>query len=106
MKRLINSLLAALLAMSYGAAFAQNPTPQDSNTAAADGKSAANAETKTESSKTSKMGTGPAKMDADGDGTVTKAEWDAYHSAMWDKLNQGGKVSSADAEAMTKGGTN
>ena len=25
---------------------------------------------------------------------------------MWNKLNQGGKVSSADAEAIKKGGTN
>jgi len=106
MKRLINhSLLVALLALSYGAAFAQAPASQDSNTAAASDKSAGKTE-KMESPKTSKMGTGTTKMDADGDGTVTKQEWDAYHAAMWDKLNKGGKVSTADAEAMMKGVTN
>ncbi len=50
---------------------------------------------------------GPAaKMDANADGTVTKAEWDTYHSAMWKKMSKNGKVSTAAADAMMKGGPN
>jgi len=109
------SLLVALLALSCGAAFAQAPagtvqTPsQETNPQAAGGTPATKAETKTEAKKgeTSTMGAAPAKgMDANGDGTVTKKEWDTYHSAMWNKLNKSGKVSTADAEAMLKGGPN
>jgi hypothetical protein len=114
MKRLMNPLSVALLALSCGAAFAQAPAgtvqtpPQETAPAAAGGKPAAKAEAKTEAKKgeTSTMGAGPAKMDANGDGSITKAEWDNYHSAMWKKMNKGGKVSTADAEAMLKGGPN
>jgi hypothetical protein len=115
MKRLMNhSLLVSLLALSCGATFAQAPagtvqTPsQETSPAAAGGKPAAKAEGKTEAKKgeTSTMGAGPAKMDADADGTITKKEWDNYHSAMWKKMSKSGKVSTADAEAMMKGGPN
>jgi hypothetical protein len=115
MKRRMNhSLLVALLALSCGAAFAQAPAgtvekpAQETAPAAAGGKPAAKAEAKTEAKKgeTSTMGAGPAKMDANGDGSITKAEWDNYHSAMWKKMNKNGKVSTADADAMMKGGPN
>jgi hypothetical protein len=109
MKRLINhSLLAALLALSCGAAFAQGPASQEKDPAATGGKPAAKAEMKSEAKKgdTSTMGAGHAKMDADGDGMVTKSEWDSYHSAMWKKMNKNGKVSMADMETAMKGGPN
>ena len=115
MKRLMNhSLLVALLALG-GVAFAQAPsgtvqTPsQETNPPAAGGKPAAKAEAKSEAKKgeTSTMGAGaaPAKMDANADGAITKAEWDSYHSAMWKKMSKNGKVSAADAEAMLKSGS-
>jgi hypothetical protein len=111
MKRRMNhSLLAALLALGCGAAFAQAPqsTAPETKPEAAGGKAAAKAEGKTEAKKgeTSTMGAGPTKMDANGDGSVTKAEWDAYNSAVWKKMNKGGKVSTADMDAMMKGGPN
>jgi len=120
MKRFMNhSLLAALLTLSCGAAFAQAPsgtvkTPsQEANPAAAGGKAANKAESKTEAKtgETSTMGAAHSKMDAAGskmdanaDGAVTKAEWDSYYSAMWKKMNKNGKVSTADVDAMMKNG--
>lgn len=119
------SLLVALLALTCGAAFAQAPAgttqrpSQETSPAAAGGAPAAKAETKTEAKKGempaagSTMGagagstaTGMKGMDADGDGMVSKKEWDTYHSAMWKKMNKGGKASMADVEAMMKGGPN
>ena len=119
------SLLVALLALTCGAAFAQAPagtTPrpsQETSPTAAGGAPAAKAETKTEAKKGepaaagSTMGagagstaTGTKGMDADGDGMVSKKEWDTYHSAMWKKVNKGGKAPMADVEAMMKGGPN
>jgi hypothetical protein len=111
------SLLVALLALSCGAAFAQAPagtTPrpaQETSPTAAGGAPAAKAETKTEAKKGESAaamgaGAGAKSMDADSDGMVSKKEWDTYHSAMWKKMNKGGKVSMADVEAMMKGGPN
>jgi len=114
-----HSLLAGLLAISCGAAFAQAPagtvkTPsQETNPQAAGGKSATKAEEKTEAKKgeTSTMGAtsggmGAKAMDADGDGMITKKEFDNYYAGMWKKVNKNGKVSTADMDAMMKGGPN
>lgn len=48
-------------------------------------------------------------MDANGDGMVSKKEWDRYHSSMWGKMkmkmkSKNGMVPTADMEAMMKGG--
>lgn len=44
-------------------------------------------------------------MDANGDGMVSKREWDRYHSGMWSKMkSKNGMVPMADMEAMMKGG--
>jgi len=114
------SLLVALLALCCGTAFAQAPPgtvqrpSQETNPTAAGGAPAAKAEEKTEAKKSEMPAAGSTmgaagtgmKMDADGDGMVTKREWDSYHSAMWRKMNKGGKASMADVEAMMKGGPN
>jgi len=117
------SLLVALLALTCGAAFAQAPAgttqrpSQETDPIRAGGAPAAKAEMKTEAKRGqmpaagSTMGAGPGMgttkgMDADGDGMVSKKEWDTYHSAMWKKMNKGGKASMADVEAMMKGGPN
>jgi hypothetical protein len=120
-----HSLLVALVALACGSAFAQAPAgtvqrpSQESDPVRAGGAPAEKAQAKTEAKKgetpaagstmgagAASTGTGMKGMDADGDGMVTKKEWDSYHSAMWRKMNKGGKASMADVEAMMKGGPN
>ena len=44
-------------------------------------------------------------MDADGDGMVSKKEWQAHHDMMWGKMkSKNGMVPMADIEAMMKSG--
>lgn len=51
------------------------------------------------------MGMGMKGMDANGDGMVSKKEWQAHHNMMWGKMKgKNGMVSMADMEAMMKGG--
>ena len=46
-------------------------------------------------------------MDTNGDGMISKQEWQAHHNRMWKKMNsKNGKVPAADVEAMFKGGPN
>lgn len=49
-------------------------------------------------------------MDTNGDGMISKQEWQAHHDRMWKKMNsknsKSGKVPTADVEAMLKGGPN
>jgi hypothetical protein len=50
---------------------------------------------------------GAKAMDANGDGMISKKEYDSYHSAMWTKMKPNkGMVSTADMDAMMKGGPN
>ena len=56
------------------------------------------------------MGMGMMKsMDTNGDGMISKKEWDSHHSAMWGKMKpkmKKGMVPMSDMEAMMKGGPN
>ena len=46
-------------------------------------------------------------MDTNGDGMISKKEWDAYHSSMWSRMkSKKGMMPMADVEAMMKGGPN
>ena len=48
-------------------------------------------------------------MDTNGDGMISKKEWDSHHAAMWGKMKpkmNKGMVPMADIEAMLKGGPN
>jgi hypothetical protein len=46
-------------------------------------------------------------MDTNGDGMISRREYDAYHKAMWTSMKQSkGMVSQADMDAMRKGGPN
>ena len=127
------SVLMALAALACSAAFAQAPagtTPrpsQETNPTAAGGAPAAKAEMK----KDAKTGAMPMAsggampmasgggampmhsmgmmkgMDANGDGMISKKEFDKHHTMMWNKMKpKKGMVSMADMEAMMKGGSN
>ncbi len=44
-------------------------------------------------------------MDTNGDGMISRREYDAYHSAMWKSMKQSkGMVSQSDMDLMRKGG--
>lgn len=46
-------------------------------------------------------------MDTNGDGMISRREYDAYHSAMWKSMKQSkGMVSQADMDMSRKGGPN
>ena len=46
-------------------------------------------------------------MDTNGDGMISKKEWDAYHAGMWSRMkSKKGMTPIADVEAMLKGGPN
>lgn len=46
-------------------------------------------------------------MDTNGDGMVSKREWDRYHSGMWGKMKtKNGMMSMPDMEAQMKSGPN
>ena len=48
-------------------------------------------------------------MDTNGDGMISKKEWDSHHSALWGKMKpkmKKGMVPMTDMEAMMKGGPN
>ena len=46
-------------------------------------------------------------MDTNGDGMISRREYDTYHSAMWKSMKQSkGMVSQADMDTARKGGPN
>ena len=46
-------------------------------------------------------------MDTNGDGMVSRAEWDAYHGSRWSKMKlTNGMANQASMDAMMKGGPN
>jgi len=46
-------------------------------------------------------------MDANGDGVISKEEWDAHHARMWDRMNKNGSIAVSDMQkAMEEGGPN
>ena len=117
------SILFVAMALAGGAVLAQAPAavtprpPAEVNPNASGGKAQAKGEMNAEA-KGSKMGTqapavatatmGNKAMDANGDGYVSRKEWDAYHGRMWGtmKPNKKGMVPWADVEAKLKGGPN
>lgn len=136
MKKLI---VLATCALASAAALAQAPAgvvqrpSAETNPTAAGGAPAARAEMKTDMKKGMEAGTpmpadkgmgmkkdagmgmgmagmGMKDMDANGDGMISKQEWQAHSNRMWNKMNsknsKNGKVPSADVEAMLKGGPN
>ena len=125
--------------MSVGTTFAQAPPgtlsrpSQETNPTAAGGAPAAKAQMKVDEKKgmtpmaggaapmaagsmpmaagtSSTMGMGMMKsMDTNGDGMISKKEWDSHYSAMWGKMKpkmKKGMVPMTDMEAMMKGGPN
>ena len=55
------------------------------------------------------MGMNMKAMDTNGDGMISKKEWDSYHAMMWSKMKpkmKHGMMPMADMEAMMKGGPN
>ena len=129
MKKLV---VLATYAIAVGAALAQAPAgviqrpSAETNPIAAGGAPAAKAEMKTDMKKGMDSGMPTAgvksmpmdkgmamggmmmkKMDTNGDGMISKKEWQAHHDMMWKKMNsKNGKVPAADVEAMVKGGPN
>jgi len=74
------------------------------NPSASGGKAAAKADMKV-GAKTGAAATG--SMDTNGDGMVSKKEWNRYHSAAWNRMQgKNGMVPMAEAEAQLKGGPN
>ena len=128
-------LLLALASLACSAAFAQAPAgtvprpSQETNPTASGGAPAAKAQMKVEAKKggmegssTMPMASGGAgmsmgmgmgmdmkSMDTNGDGMISKKEWDSHHATMWGKMKmkmKKGMVPMADMEAMMKGGPN
>lgn len=123
------SLIAIAIAFASTAAMAQAPqsTAQEANANKSGGVAADKAQAKTDMRKDgtspmsspSAMGSGTKMasgstlsprmkmMDTNGDGMVSQAEWNAYHSGMWKKMKKTkGMASNADVEAMIVGGPN
>ena len=116
------TILFAALALAGGAVFAQAPAgvtkpPQETNPNASGGKAQAKGEMNAET-KGAKAGTqatagatatmGNKAMDTNGDGFISRKEWDSYHGTMWGgfKPNKQGMVPWADVDAKLKGGPN
>ena len=118
------SILFLAVALAGGAVLAQAPAavtrpPAEINPNASGGKAQAKGEMNAEA-KGSKMGTtaaasagatatmGNKAMDLNGDGFISRKEWDAYHGKMWGSMkpNNKGMVPWADVEAKLKGGPN
>lgn len=77
------------------------PTPQV-NPSASGGMPQAKADMKV-NARTNASATG--SMDTNGDGMVSKREWDRYHSGMWGKMkSKNGMMPMAEVEAMMKAG--
>ena len=118
------TLILAAAALACTAAFAQAPPgvvarpSQESNPQASGGTPAAKAEMKVEAKKgampmaggASTSGTaamGMKAMDTNGDGMISKKEWDSYHAGMWNRMKaKNGMMPMAEVEAMMKGGPN
>lgn len=128
-----HKFILAAAAFASATAFAQAPPgvvarpSQETNPTASGGAPAAKAEAKVEARKgtmpmagagampmaagggsmsgTSMMGM--KAMDTNGDGMISKKEWDAYHAGMWKRMkSKKGMMPIADVEAMMKGGPN
>ena len=112
------TLILAAAALACTAAFAQAPPgvvtrpSQETNPTASGGTPAAKAEAKVDAKKTampmaaggSTASMGMKAMDTNGDGMISKKEWDSYHSGMWSRMkSKKGMMPMAEVEAMMKG---
>ena len=120
--------LFALASLACGVALSQAPAgtvarPSQETNPTATGGPAAKAQMKVDEKKgampmaggsmpmaaggTMGMGMDMKAMDTNGDGMISKKEWDAHHSTMWNKMKpkmKKGMMSMPDMEAMMKGG--
>lgn len=119
-----HKFVLAAAALACTASFAQAPPgvvarpSQETNSTASGGAPTAKAEMKVEAKKAAMpMASGGSMsgastmgmkaMDTNGDGMISKKEWDAYHSGMWGRMkSKKGMMPIADVEAMMKGGPN
>ncbi len=124
------SVLFAACAILCGAAFAQAPIgvvrkpSAESDPIAAGGRTAAAAQSKVDA-KTGGENVMPvagdhramghmrmdasdiSAMDTNGDGMISKKEWQAFHDLSWSRMkSKNGSVSRTDMESMFKGGPN
>ena len=116
------SILILAMALAGGVAFAQAPAsvtkpPAELNPNASGGKAQVKGEMNAQA-KGSKDGAmasagttatmGNNAMDTNGDGYISRKEWNAYHGKMWGtmKPNSKGMVPWADVQAQMKGGPN
>ena len=120
------TLILAAATLACTAAFAQAPPgvvarpSQETNPTASGGTPAAKAEMKVDAKKAAMPMAGGAAtpmaaggstatmgmkaMDANGDGMISKKEWDSYHSSMWGRMkSKKGMMPMAEVEAMMKG---
>ena len=112
------TLILAAAALACTAAFAQAPPgvvtrpSQETNPLAAGGAPASKADMKVDAKKAampmaaggSTASMGMKAMDTNGDGMISKKEWDSYHSGMWSRMKaKNGMMPIADVEAMMKG---
>jgi hypothetical protein len=117
------TLILAAVARACGAAFAQAPAgvvknpSQEANPNASGGKAQVKGEMNAQAKgKDAGMGAsagttatmGHKGMDLNGDGMISRKEWDAYHGKAWGsmKANKQGMVPWTDVEASMKGGPN
>ena len=118
-----HTIILGVAALLCGTAFAQAPAgvlqrpAAESNATESGGKPAAKAQMKTDaktgmpmaSGGTMGMGMDMKAMDTNGDGMISKREFDQYHAKMWKKMmvkGKNGMISMSDMEAMMKSGPN
>ncbi len=118
----LHSISLCLATLACASAFAQSPAgtlarpAQEQNPNASGGVPQARAEAKTEAKIAAGVGTtgmgnsgrGYQAMDRNGDGMITRKEWDAHHAGMWRgmKADKRGMVPWSDVDARLKGGPN
>lgn len=119
------TLTAVAIALWCGAAFAQTSMgmpAQEKDPNAVGGKAADKAQMNTDARKAatpdaaSTMGAPPPSrrsmrvfngIDTNGDGVISKEEWDAHNARMWNRMNKNGSIAVRDMEAaMNDGGPN
>ena len=119
------TLILAAAALACTAAFAQAPPgvvtrpSQETNPTASGGTPAAKADMKVDAKKAampmaagaalpmaaggSTASMGMKAMDTNGDGMISKKEWDSYHSGMWSRMkSKKGMMPMAEVEAFMK----
>jgi hypothetical protein len=111
-------LVAAAVALVCSAGFAQAPASGGMSSATAGevktqkDPAGDKAHMKVEAKKAAMpMGAGSSDMmtamDTNGDGMISRAEWDAYHTTRWSKMKlTNGMANQASLDAMMKGGPN